>query len=160
MQALKALVVVMGILIAIGITVIGVTIYRRATDMGSETKATAVVAIAPPAQEGRPAPPPAEPPKTTPAVDASPAPLPPVTVAPAPPFGVRVLDLPAGSIIVSAQPFESRVLAHVRLPDGATRILLLDPITGDIAGEWRTAGGVEGVQVPTRPRPDGRAARP
>ena len=157
MQALKALVVVMGILIAIGITVIGVTIYRRATDMGSENKAPAVVAIAPPAKPASPAAPPVEAPVAAPA---SPAPLPPVLPAPAPPFGVRVLDLPAGSIIVSAQPFESRVLAHVRLPDGATRILLLDPVTGDIAGEWRTANGVEGVQVPTRPRPDGRAARP
>ena len=160
MQALKALVVVMGILIAIGITVIGVTIYRRATDMGSENKATAVVAIAPPVKPASPAAPPVEAPVAAPAVVASPAPLPPVLPMPAPPFGVRVLDLPAGSIIVSAQPFDSRVLAHVRLPDGATRILLLDPITGDIAGEWRTAGGVEGVQVPTRPRPDGRAPRP
>ena len=160
MQALKALVVVMGILIAIGITVIGVTIYRRATDMGSENKATAVVAIAPPVKPASPAAPPVEAPLAAPAVVASPAPLPPVLPMPAPPFGVRVLDLPAGSIIVSAQPFDSRVLAHVRLPDGATRILLLDPITGDIAGEWRTAGGVEGVQVPTRPRPDGRAPRP
>lgn len=160
MQALKALVVVMGILIAIGITVIGVTIYRRATDMGSETKATAVVPIAPPAKEARPAAPPVEAPLVPPVVEASPAPVRPVAPVAPPPFGVRVLDLPAGSIIVSAQPFEARVLAHVRLPDGATRILLLDPVSGDIAGEWRTAGGVEGQQVPTRPRPDGRAPRP
>ena len=162
MQALKALVIVMGILIAIGITIIGVTIYRRATDMGSETKATAVVAIAPPAKEASPAAPSAAVTAEAPKADAIPAPLPPVTpVMPAPNFGVRLLDLPPGSIIVSAQPFESRVLAHVRLPDGGTRILLLDPATGDIAGEWRTSGGgVEGVQVPTRPRPDGRATRP
>ena len=161
MQALKALVVVMGILIAIGITVIGVTIYRRATDMGSETKATTVVAIAPPAKDARPAAPPVDAPLAPPLVDVGPAPAIPVApAAPPPPFGVRVLDLPAGSIIVSAQPFEARVLAQVRLPDGATRILLLDPITGDIAGEWRTAGGVEGLQVPARPRPDARAPRP
>lgn len=126
MQALKSLVIFMAVLIAIGVTVVGVTIYRRAMVMVNDDKAPTV---------------------TAPVATA------PIIAAP-PHFGLRSLDLPPGSIIVSVQPFDSRVMAHVRLADGGTSILLLDPVTGDVAGEWRTTGGgPPGVQVPTRPQP-------
>lgn len=140
MQALKSLVIFMGVLIAIGVTVIGVTIYRRATDMASDEKAVPAGASSPSAPSS--------------SMSAS-MPLPAgQSAAPAPNFGMRSLDLPPGSIIVSVQPFESRVLAHVRLIDGGTSILLLDPATGDVTGEWRAFGdGAAGAQVPTRPQP-------
>ena len=129
MQALKSLVIFMGVLIAIGVTVVGVTIYRRATVMVNDDKATPAPAL------------------TAPAASAP-------SIAVLPRFGMRSLELPPGSIIVSVQPFDSRVMAHVRLADGGTSILLLDPATGDIAGEWRVTGdGGQGLQVPTRPQP-------
>ena len=118
MKALKSLVVFMGILIAIGVMVVGVTIYRRATAPATDQ------AVAPPA--------------VTPAMPlANGTPR----AQPLTGFGARELDLPAGSTIVSVQPLDSRVLVHARLPDGAARILLLDPASGAVAGEWRLPGG-------------------
>jgi hypothetical protein len=119
MRALKSLVIFMGILIAIGITVVGVTIYRRATAPAPADKPIA----------GSPAAPSAPASATRRSDQALPG------------FAARELDLPAGSTIVSVQPLESRVLVHARLPDGATRILLLDPVSGAVAGEWRVGGG-------------------
>lgn len=118
MQALKGLVIFMGILIAVGITVVGVTIYRRATDQMSTDKA-APAAIPPAVGVG--------------AGSAGGG-----TAGSVQRFGVRVLDLPAGSEIVSVQVLDGGVLVHARLPGGATRLLVLDPASGDVRGEWRT----------------------
>jgi hypothetical protein len=119
MRALKSLVVFMGILIAIGITVVGVTIYRRATDTtaADASRGSATVAPAPAVTGARPG------------------------GLPLPGFAARDLDLPAGSAVVSVQTLDSRVLVHARLPDGGTRILLLDPASGATIGEWRVPGG-------------------
>jgi hypothetical protein len=112
MKALKALVIFMGILIAVGVTVVGVTIYRRATDMATSDKAN-------------------------PAASST-------TTAPQR-FGSRPLDLPPGSMIASVQPVliapgVERVLVHVDLPDGGARILVLDPLSGEVSGEWLLKG--------------------
>lgn len=139
MQALKALVIFMGILIAVGVAVLGVTIYNRATKMVTSDKPAPAASSIPPLAGATPGSPPA------------PAPQGPATsgsAGPAPNFGVRDLGLPSGSIVVSVQPLESRVLVQARLPDGGTRILVLDPATGAVAGEWR-APGAAGMQAPT-----------
>lgn len=123
MQALKGLVIFMGILIAIGVTVIGVTIYRRATDMVTADKTVPATA----------------------ALDATAsAPAAPLSTggpgAGLPTFGVRALELPAGSDIVSVQPTSQGIIVHARLPGGASRILVLDPASGALRGEWRMDG--------------------
>jgi hypothetical protein len=117
MKALKALVIFMGILIAIGVTVVGVTIYRRATDMVTSDKATSD--------------------RANPAASSA-------TTAPRR-FGSRPLDVPPGSMIASVQPVliapgVERVLVHVDLPDGGARILVLDPLSGEVSGEWLLKG--------------------
>ncbi|MGE0724405.1 MAG: DUF6476 family protein [Alphaproteobacteria bacterium] len=84
MQALKALVILMGILIVAGIAVIGFTIANRLAT--------------PPAG--------------------------------APDFGERALGLPAGTTILSATPGDGRLILLVRLPDGANRVVIVDPATG------------------------------
>lgn len=138
MQALKALVIFMGILIAVGVAVLGVTIYNRATKMVTADKPAPAAASIPPlaAPQGG----------TAPAAE--------------PNFGPRDLGLPAGSSIVSVQPLSGRVLVHARLPDGGTRILLLDPATGGIAGEWRAPGGDAGPSAPTPALPAEGGGRP
>lgn len=146
MQALKALVIFMGILIAVGVAVLGVTIYNRATKMVTADKPAPAAASIPPlaAPQGTGAP--VSPPLQAPTAE--------------PNFGTRDLGLPAGSSIVSVQPLSGRVLVHARLPDGGTRILLLDPATGGIAGEWRAPGGDAGPAAPTPALPAETGGRP
>lgn len=143
MQALKALVIFMGILIAIGVTVVGVTIYRRATDMVTTEKATedkAPSAVA-----------------TNSGLAASGGGSAAISLKDAAPasFGTRELGLPAGSEIVSVQTVElqqgvEQILVHARLPDGGASILVLDPRRGNIAGEWRVRGALD-PNAPARP---------
>jgi hypothetical protein len=144
MQALKALVIVMGILIAVGVAVLGVTIYNRATKMVTGDKPAPVAASIPPFVG-------AATPQGGSGAQVSPPLLAPG--APATNFGVRDLGLPAGSTIASVQPLSGRVLVEAHLPDGGTRILLLDPTTGGIAGEWHTPGGASGAPAATSPTP-------
>jgi hypothetical protein len=158
MQALKALVIFMGILIAVGVAVLGVTIYNRATKMVTSDKSAPAASSLPPlagATPGSPLAPPSQGSPTSGSTQGS--------TGPAPSFGVRDLGLPPGSIVVSVQPLETRVLVQARLPDGGTRILLLDPASGAIAGEWR-APGAAGMQAPTSPTPppssDGSGTQP
>ncbi len=154
MQALKALVIFMGILIAVGVAVLGVTIYNRATKMATGDKPAPATMTIPPLA-GAPAP------QSGPGAPVSPPPQAPVAATN---FGVRELGLPAGSVVVSVQPIGPRVLVQARLPDGGTRILVLDPATGDVAGEWRASGGAAGAPAPTsltpQPPPESGATRP
>jgi hypothetical protein len=150
MQALKALVIFMGVLIAVGVAVLGVTIYNRATKMVTDDKPAPAVTSLPPLA-GAPA--------TQSGSDAQTSPPLQAPSGAATNFGVRELGLPAGSTVVSVQPLASRVLVHARLPDGGTRILLLDPATGDVAGEWR-ASGAPGSQSPAQAPPAEGSGRP
>ncbi|MFN4281038.1 MAG: hypothetical protein ACK4NA_00210 [Alphaproteobacteria bacterium] len=107
MNALKALVIGMGVLIVIGIAVIAVTIVRRAnTD-------TPVVADAKPAV----------------ALAGGGAAL--------PSFGVRDIAVPAGSEVMSITAADGRIILELQDGDAMTRILLLDPATGAALGGWR-----------------------
>ena len=136
----------MGILIAIGVTVIGVTIYRRATDRMNADRTPSASAPQTPAQAGA-------------AADVSGSSAPPGSAAlslknAAPmSFGSRDLELPPGSEIlsvqtVSLQPGVERVLVYARLPDGGSRILVLDPLRGNIGGEWRVPGASQSGATP------------
>lgn len=110
MQALKALVIFMGILIAVGITVVGVTIYRRGTDMVTSDKAA---------------------PSTS-----APATAPFGSRDLGLPSGSMIVSVQT----VSIAPGVERVLVHARLPDGGARILVLDPQQGTMGGEWHVKG--------------------
>lgn len=142
MQALKGLVIFMGILIAIGVTVVGVTIYRRATDMVTTEKATEDKAASSATNAGLAA------------RDGSSAAISLKDAAPAS-FGTRELGLPAGSEIVTVQSVAlqqgvEQILVHARLPDGGASILVLDPRRGNVAGEWRVRGASD-PNAPARP---------
>src|SRR5690242_8330681 len=160
MQALKALVIFMGILIAIGVTVVGVTIYRRATDMVTADKATGDKAASSASQSTAGQTPNQADQATGPAAgntglaaqsgmsgalslkDAAPA-----------SFGTRELNLPAGSEIVSVQSVSlqqgvEQIVVHAKLPDGGASILVLDPRRGNIAGEWRMRGASDSSAAP------------
>jgi hypothetical protein len=108
MNTLKALVIGMGILIVAGVAILAVTIIRR---------------------------------HDVPVAEAPDAPRPAVGVArsAAPPasFGVRDITVPADSEVMSVTGADGRVIVELRDADGATRLLLLDPVTGAPLGGWR-----------------------
>lgn len=117
MNALKALVIGMGILIVAGVAVIAVTIVRRnAEPVASDNKPAVELA-----QSGV----------------ASAPPSAPTTRGPLPSFGVRDIAVPAGSEIVSITAADGRIILELQDAEQVTRILLLDPANGAALGGWR-----------------------
>jgi hypothetical protein len=104
MQALKALVIFMGILIVIGIGVVIVTIYQR---LGARF---AVEEAAPKAELARPA-----------------------HVA-APAFGAKDVALPAGAVVEEMATSGERLILRLRLEGGGRQILVLDLADGKVLG--------------------------
>ncbi|HEY4134289.1 MAG TPA: hypothetical protein VGO34_03650 [Alphaproteobacteria bacterium] len=110
MNALKALVIGMGLLIVAGIAVIAVTIIRRQdAPVAADPAAKPAVGLA---RSGPAAPPPAS-------------------------FGVRDIAVPADSEVMSVTAADGRIIVELRDPDNNTRLLLLDPVTGAPLGGWR-----------------------
>ena len=107
MNALKALVAIMGALIVLLMTVMGYGLYRKATDPGFTFFGLG-----------------ATPQETAPATPAAPAPTPPN------PAEVQKLGLPAGTEVRDIEATNGRLLIHVRLADGTDRILILDATSG------------------------------
>lgn len=111
MNALKTLVIGMGVLIVAGLAVIAVTIVRRNAEApapGPDKPAVSLAQSAP-ARSG----------------------------AALPSFGVRDIAVPAGSEIVSITAADGRVILELQDAEQVTRILLLDPATGAALGGWR-----------------------
>lgn len=108
MQALKALVIVMGIVIVIGMGVIAVTLYERLTARLGEEEPAAVVE----AQQPAPAPAPARPRA----------------------FGTRELSLPRGARIEDMVAEGDRLILHLRLPGGQYQIMIVDLADGSRLG--------------------------
>ncbi len=106
MQALKALVIVLGVMIVAGIAVIGVTIYHRATNLVNSPV----------------------PGSTEPAVRTGFGP------GFGPGFGRVALDLPPGSRVVEMTAEGDRLILRLRLADGGWQILILDMATGKRLG--------------------------
>ncbi len=113
MNALKTLVIGMGILIVAGIAVIAVTIVRRNADAPIAAQDKPAVSLA---QSGVPE-------------SRSGAPL--------ASFGVRDIAVPVGSEIVSISAADGRIILELQDAEQVTRILLLDPATGAALGGWR-----------------------
>lgn len=108
MQALKALVIGMGILILVAMGVVAVTIYQRfSTRLDAEEAAAGAEA------EGAPE-----------------------TAAPARPrmFGTRELGLPSGARIESMVAEGDRLFLHLRLRDGRYQVLVVDVTDGSRLG--------------------------
>jgi hypothetical protein len=117
MNALKALVIGMGLLIVVGLVVIAITIVRRNADAPVAQDKPAVGL----AQSMAP----------------SAAPSGVQSGAPLPSFGVRDIAVPAGSEIVSITAADGRIILELQDAEQVTRILLLDPLTGAALGGWR-----------------------
>lgn len=115
MQALKALVIVLGVMIVAGIAVIGVTIYHRATNLVNSPV----------------------PGSTEPAVRTGFGP------GFGPGFGRVALDLPPGSRVVEMTAEGDRLILRLRLADGGWQILILDMATGKRLGTFELRYGGE-----------------
>ncbi len=113
MQALKALVIVLGAMIVAGIAVIGVTIYHRATNLVNSPV----------------------PGSTEPAVRTGFGP------GFGPGFGRVALDLPPGSRVVEMTAEGDRLILRLRLADGGRQILILDMATGKRLGTFELRDG-------------------
>ncbi len=116
MQALKALVIFLGVVIVAGIVVLAVTIGQRATKLaaggsgdGNGAAATEVAADVPAAK--------------APAAKTK--------------FGDREIDLPDGSEVIAMMAEGDRLMLRLRLANGRQRILVLDLATGKQLGSFR-----------------------
>jgi hypothetical protein len=118
MQALKALVIVMGVLIVAGTTVVVVTIYNRMQTLGEVA----------PAPAATPAPTPA------PAVASSPTPA-----GPLPVFGDAPVAVPDGCRVVEMVPAGERLMLRLCRVARCNRILVLDLATGAVLGSFDLA---------------------
>jgi hypothetical protein len=122
MQALKALVAGLGILIIVGVGVIGWGLYRKATD-----PQFSFFGPAPAPQSGVPAV--AGPGDTAP--PAAPAPS-----AAAVPFGAAVLGLADGCTIADIRPDGKRLYVLVDPAAGCPRIVAVDADSGRVLGTF------------------------
>jgi len=107
MQALKALVIFMGVVIVIGVAVVGVTIYNRMNKLG-ETAPAEPAAAAPPVAEADTAP---------------------------PAFGDIRVPLPEGCRVVEMVPAGDRLLLRLGSLPRCNRILVIDLATGARLGD-------------------------
>jgi len=142
MRALKALVVIMGVIIVVGIIVVGVTIFNRLSK-----PATPVVAAAP-------------------AASSVPTPTPTPTVSlpigtPLPQqfdrkFGDVTLSIPAGARVSDFSASGDRLVLRVVMPDQEQRLIVVDLLSGTLLGTIKlttgaspaTNGGAPGLLSP------------
>ncbi len=103
MQALKALVIGMGVLILVAMAVLAVTVYKRATAPGDET-----VTEAGPRAGG------------TSSLS----------------FGAVDLPIPEGAHVEAMEADDGRLMLKLRLNDGSTRIMVVDPASGALLGTF------------------------
>jgi hypothetical protein len=126
MRALKALVVIMGVIIVAGVAVVGITIFNRLSKPASVP--APVVATAP-------APPPAA--MTMPIG----APLPQQFDRK---FGDTTLAIPAGARVSDFSASGDRLVLRVVTPDQEQRLVVVDLISGMVLGTIKlTAGGAD-----------------
>jgi len=100
MQALKALVIVMGVVIVVGLTVVVVTIYNRLNRPAVQTPASAASAVSAPQSES------------------------------ASGFGSAQLTVPEGCRVVEMVPAGDRLLLRLGSPPRCDTILVVELATG------------------------------
>ncbi len=113
MQALKALVIIMGVLIVAGTTIVVVTIYNRMTSRGESAPPAGAATVAP-----------------TPT---------PAAAGPLPRFGDASVPLPDGCRVVEMTPAGERLLLRLGSIARCNRILVVDLGTGALLGSIELA---------------------
>ena len=103
MQALKALVIGMGVLILVAMAVLAVTVYKRASAPRSES-----------------------------AMETGPQ----AGGASSPAFGTVDLPVPEGAQVEEMESGDGRLVLKLRLEDGSTRIMVVDPASGALLGTF------------------------
>ena len=104
MQALKALVIVMGVLILAGMALVGYTIVKRATAPEASRRTVAAGSSASPA------------------------------AGEAAPYGPVEIALPAGARILRTETAGRRLIVELELAGGGERILAIELETGKLLG--------------------------
>ncbi len=121
MKALKALVIIMGVAIVAGLTVMVIALVQRAGDGGAPTPAATARmpgALVPSAAGAG---------------------------APAPGFGETTVALPPGAVIVETATGGGRIVLRIRDLDGGSALVVIDAATGRRLGLVRLkAGGAGG----------------
>lgn len=121
MQALKNILIIGAVIIAAGFAFLGYEVYKRSTDPNHPRTFSARFGM----QE-----------KTPDAVPPAP-PAPPVAPSPAPvkaPMPAEAVTLPPGAVLLPGiAAVNDRVAVQVKLTDGRTQVLLIDPATGEHA---------------------------
>jgi hypothetical protein len=161
MRALKALVVIMGVIIVIGLAVVGVTIFNR---LGKPAPAPVTVAAPTGPATTAPAPTaPAMPSPSNPTLSIG-TPLPPLFDRK---FGDATVKIPAGARVADFSASGDRLVLRVVMPDQEQRLLVVDLINGTVLGTIRltsdTTGGTQpslltplpAVNVPPRNKNEG-----
>ncbi len=106
MQALKTLVIVMGVLIVAGMALVGYTLVKRATAPEASRHATAAVS----------------------------APAAPGAEAAETPYGPVEIALPAGARILRTRAVGRRLIVELELAGGGERVLVVELSTGALLG--------------------------
>ncbi|MBP7338397.1 hypothetical protein [Niveispirillum sp.] len=118
MQALKNILIIGAVIIAAGFAFLGYEVYKRSTDPNHPRTFSARFGM----QEKVP--------------DAVP-PVPPAPPAPAPvkaPLPQQSVSLPPGAVLLPGiAAVDGRIAVQVKLTDGRTQVLLVDPATGEHA---------------------------
>lgn len=118
MQALKNILIIGAVIIAAGFAFLGYEVYKRSTDPNHPRTFSARFGM----QEKVP--------------DAAP-PVPPAPPAPAPvkaPLPQQSVSLPPGAVLLPGiAAVDGRIAVQVKLTDGRTQVLLVDPATGEHA---------------------------
>ncbi|GGE69978.1 hypothetical protein [Niveispirillum cyanobacteriorum] len=119
MQALKNILIIGAVIIAAGFAFLGYEVYKRSTDPNHPRTFSARFGM-----QGK-------------APEAEPPAAPPAPTAPAPvkaPMPTEAVTLPPGAVLLPGiAAVNGRIAVQVKLTDGRTQVLLVDPATGEHA---------------------------
>lgn len=118
MQALKNILIIGAVIIAAGFAFLGYEVYKRSTDPNHPRTFSARFGMQGKTPEAEP-------------------PAPPAPSVPAPvkaPMPTEAVTLPPGAVLLPGiAAVNGRVAVQVKLTDGRTQVLLVDPATGEHA---------------------------
>lgn len=137
MRALKALVIIMGVIIVVGIAVVGVTIFNRLSKPAMPAVATAPAAPSPAMAPSAPSPAPGLPigaPLGTPLGASLPQQF-------DRKFGDVTLSIPPGARVSDFSASGERLVLRVVMPDQEQRLIVVDLLSGTVLGTIKLSTG-------------------